>query len=73
MIKYYFECGLNIIIYNIFQSIVIKQDLWKNPEICFTSSNTKNNFFILKKLFYCYILNIIYVNYSNSIFVKLFV
>ena len=46
MIKYYFECGLNIIIYNIFQSIVIKQDLWKNPEICFTSSNTKNIFFI---------------------------
>jgi hypothetical protein len=34
--------------------IVIKQDFWKNPEICFISYNTKNNFFIPKKLFYCY-------------------
>jgi transposase len=31
-------------------NIVIKQDFWKNTEICFISYNTKNIFFYSKKI-----------------------
>ncbi len=45
------EFNSSLDIYNDLLCIVIKQDFWKNPEICFISYNTKNNFFILKNCF----------------------